>query len=482
VKIVALVVGLTLVLLGGLGLFLGGSWSRWSRDTLDAGLEERAVAIAARVEVKRGGRLEMEGEAAGPLRDPSHPFRVVGPGGQLTGGGALPWPEPAPGEAVTVQGAAGGAWRVVTRSLPAGEREEDRGERGDHRGEPPGRADVVVQVAGQEAPFAALGERFRHGLVLALVGALLLGGVAAALLAHLSLRPLARLAGEVESIGATMLDRRVGEHGLDPELRHVARAFNQLLGRLEEAMQRQRQLVSRASHSMRTPTATILTCAEVALRRERSPAEYRAALSDIAAAARESSALVAHLLALARLDDQRGTAALAPVRLDALAAEAAQLVAPRAAEAGLTVEVDVPAGFTVRGDRVGLREFLEALLDNALRYTPRGGRVGIRAEMTGTGGATLSVWDTGPGIPEPERRQVFDRFFRGSAAMASDLPGSGLGLAIVKAIADAHGAPVTLGERPGGGAVISMVLPACETGWGGREAPDILPRVYSDPE
>jgi signal transduction histidine kinase len=481
VKIVALVVGLTLVLLGGLGLFLGGSWSRWSRDTLDAGLEERAAAIAARVEVKRGGRLEMEGEAAGALRDPSHPFRVVGPGGQLTGGGALPWPDAVPGEAVTVQGAAGGAWRIVTRSLPAGEREEDRGERDDHRGERPGRADLVVQVAGQEAPFSALGERFRRGLLLALVGALLLGGVAAALLAHLSLRPLARLAGEVESIGATMLERRVGEHGLDPELRHVARAFNQLLGRLEEAMQRQRQLVSRASHSMRTPTATILTCAEVALRRERSPAEYRAALADIAAAARESSVLVAHLLALARLDEPRGAAALAPVPLDALAAEAAQLVAPRAVEAGLTVEVDVPTGIIVRGDRVGLREFLEALLDNALRYTPRGGRCGIRAEV-GTGGATLSVWDTGPGIPEPERGHVFDRFFRGSAALGADLPGSGLGLAIVKAIADAHGAPVAVGERPGGGAVFSMVLPTCETGRGGREALDDLPRVYSDPE
>jgi HAMP domain-containing protein len=294
-KIVALVVGLTLTLLGGLAAFLGGSWSRWSLDTLDAELADRAAGIAARVEVKRDGGIEMEGEEGAP-RDTSHPVRVIGPGGQIAGHGTLPWPAPEPG-AVTVQGASGGPWRVVTRRLSTGDGEE---------GGRQGQREVVVQVAGQEAPFAALGERFREGLLAALVGALLLGGVAAALLAHLSLRPLRRLATEVESIGATMLDRRVGEDGLDPELRHVARSFNQLLGRLEQAMQRQRQLVSRASHSLRTPTATILTRAEVALRRDRSPDEYRAALADVAVAARESSTLVTHLLTLARREEPRG--------------------------------------------------------------------------------------------------------------------------------------------------------------------------------
>ncbi len=451
-KIVALVVGLTLALLGGLAAFLGGSWSRWSLDTLDAELTDRAAGIAARIEVKRDGRIEMEGGEGAP-RDTSHPVRVIGPGGEIVGHGTLPWPSPESG-AVTVQGAPDGPWRVVTRRLPAGE---------DEGGGRHARAGVVVQVAGQEAPFAALGERFREGLLAALVGALLLGGVAAALLAHLSLRPLRRLATEVESIGATMLDRRVGEDGLDPELRHVARSFNELLGRLEQAMQRQRQLVSRASHSLRTPTATILTRAEVALRRDRSPEEYRAALADVAVAARESSTLVTHLLTLARLEEPRANAVRQPVPLEPLAAEVARLLAPRAAEAGLAIEVDVPGGLAVRADPATLRELLEALLDNALLYTPSGGRCGVRAEP-GAGTISLSVWDTGPGIPVAERGQVFDRFFRGVAAQGSGRPGSGLGLAIVKAIADAHGARLTLGERPGGGAVFSVELPLGEDG------------------
>ena len=126
--------------------------------------------------------------------------------------------------------------------------------------------------------------------------------------------------------------------------------------------------------------------------------------------------------------------------------------------------------FAVRADPATLRELLEALLDNALLYTPSGGRCGVRAEP-GAGTVSLSVWDTGPGIPEVERGQVFDRFFRGVAAQASGRPGSGLGLAIVKAIADAHGARLSLGDRPGGGAVFSVELPLGEDGTVSGPAP-----------
>jgi signal transduction histidine kinase len=447
-KIVLLVVVLTVALLAGLGAFLGGSWSRWSRETLDSELGSRAASLVARVEVQHGGEVEVEGDLTSLRRDASHPFRVLVSGRQVEGSGAsFPWPDPVPG-AVTVRATTGAAWRVVTVSMTG---EEGRDE---HRGRGP----AVVQVAGQEAPFAALGERFRQGLLAALAGALVLGSLGAGLLAHLSLRPLHRLAGEVESIDAGTIDRRVDEEGLDPELRNVAGAFNRMLGRLEEAMERQRRFISRASHSLRTPTATILTRAEVALRRDRPPDEYRAALADIAVAARESAELANHLLSLARLDEGRSTLQRDRVQLAPLAAEVARLVAPRAADVGVGVEQDVPDGLEVDADRASLRELLDALLDNALHHTPRGGRCGVRAQVR-RGTAAISVWDTGPGIPEAERAGAFERFSRGSAALASGRPGSGLGLAIVKAIADAHGAPITLGERPGGGALVSLEFP-----------------------
>jgi two-component system OmpR family sensor kinase len=316
-----------------------------------------------------------------------------------------------------------------------------------------------VQVAGEAAPHRALEERFRRGLLLAFAAALVVGGIGAAVLAQLSLAPLRRVAAEVDAMGAASLDRRLATAGLDPELGRVAGAFNALLARLEDAMARQRQLVSRASHALRTPVATILTRAEVALRRDRDAAAYREALKDVTSAARESATLVAHLLTLSRLDERRGAPVREDVPLAALADEVVRLLAPRAEEAGVALEVDVPAALVLRADPAALRELAEALLDNAIRYTPRGGRAGVRGAQT-PAGAALAVWDTGPGIPAGERAKVLERFYRGEASQASGQPGSGLGLAIVKAIADAHGAAVALGERAGGGLEVTVAFPA----------------------
>jgi two-component system OmpR family sensor kinase len=231
-------------------------------------------------------------------------------------------------------------------------------------------------------------------------------------------------------------------------------------------MERQRQLVSRTSHSLRTPVATILTRAEVALRRERVPAAYREALEEVAAAARESSALVSHLLTLSALDERRAALELEDVRLAEVARDIVRLLAPRAEEAGIALEVDVPEQLVARADRKALREIVEALLDNAIHHTPRGASAGVRASAVPTGCA-VTVWDTGPGIPADERERVLERFYRGRAAEASGRPGSGLGLAIVKAITDAHGARFTLADRPGGGLEATVVLAAGGPGGAG---------------
>jgi two-component system OmpR family sensor kinase len=444
-KIVALVVGLTVAVLAGLGLFLAASWSGWSRDAVERDLAEHAEALAHRVEVKHGA-LELEEDPEDLLGAPAHPFRILGPGGEVFGRGELPWPEAVEGVAV-VQDGRGRSWRILTRALERGEEH--------HRREP---VQLVVQVAAVDAPFGALEERFRRGLLLALLGALAAGGLAAALLAHLSLAPLRRLAAEVDAIGAASLDRRVGATGLDRELGRVASAFNDLLARLEVAMAHQRALVARASHALRTPTATILARAEVALRRERPAAEYRDALADIAASARESAALVTSLLALARLEEHRGALQLEEVALDDLAAELVRLLAARADDSGIALASDVPAGLGVVAERAALRELLEALLDNALQYTPRGGRAGLAARAEGDG-LVLTIWDTGPGVAPDERAELFDRFRRGRAAQASGKPGSGLGLAIAKAVADAHGATIALGDREGGGLEVTVRFP-----------------------
>ncbi|HET7753864.1 MAG TPA: ATP-binding protein [Anaeromyxobacteraceae bacterium] len=478
-KIVALVLGLTLAILAGLWITLSRSWGGWSVEAVDRELVGRAAAIAHNVEYERGAlEVENDEDDGAVMRDPAHPYRIVGPGGAVLAATAeLAWPaaDLAAPEArfVELEDAAGRHWRVVTRAFPIedehardgkhGGRDRKRGrdagdELGTDRDGPQGPARITVQVAGEAAPFGALEERFRRGLLVALAVALAAGGLGAALLAHVSLAPMRRLASEVDAIGAASLDRRVGTERLDPELRRVATAFNGLLGRLEDAMGRQRQLVSRASHALRTPVATILTRAEVALRRERDPSAYRQALQDVAEAARESAALVAHLLTLSRLDEQRGSLPREDVQLRRVADEIVRMLQPRADEAGIALEADVQDGVAARVNAAALRELLEALLDNAIHYTPRGGRAGVGARAEGSGVA-LAVWDTGPGIPAEERARVLERFYRGDAAQASGRPGSGLGLAIVKAIADAHGASVSLGDRAGGGLEVTLRFP-----------------------
>jgi two-component system OmpR family sensor kinase len=455
-KIVALVVGLTLAILAGLWLLLSRSWGTWSLEAVDRELLDRAAAIARRVEVEHGD-LELEHEDEEPaLNDPDHPYRIVGPrGAVLAARGSLAWPAPGAGGGApwtgSVDDAGGRSWRVVSAAFVASD-ERRRGRGGEALA-------FEVQVAGEAAPHRALEERFRRGLLLAFAAALVVGGIGAAVLAQLSLAPLRRVAAEVDAMGAASLDRRLATAGLDPELGRVAGAFNALLARLEDAMARQRQLVSRASHALRTPVATILTRAEVALRRDRDAAAYREALKDVTSAARESATLVAHLLTLSRLDERRGAPVREDVPLAALADEVVRLLAPRAEEAGVALEVDVPAALVLRADPAALRELAEALLDNAIRYTPRGGRAGVRGAQT-PAGAALAVWDTGPGIPAGERAKVLERFYRGEASQASGQPGSGLGLAIVKAIADAHGAAVALGERAGGGLEVTVAFPA----------------------
>jgi signal transduction histidine kinase len=450
-KIVALVLGLTAAILAALWISLSRSWSGWSTGAVDRDLLDRAEALAGKVEVEHGALELDDADELPQARDPAHPVRIVaGAAVVFRSGPELPWPAPRSGagpEVQVVSDASGRAWRVASSPFATGD--------GRHGGRP--RVAFTVQVAGEPAPHRALEERFRRGLLVALAAALVLGGAGAAGLAHASLRPLRRMASEVDAIGAASLERRIGTAGLDPELRRVATAFNDLLGRLDGAMRAQRELVARASHALRTPVTTILTRTEVALRRERDAAAYRDALQDVASAARDSAALVGHLLRLSRLDE-RGPVVREPVRLAEAAAAVVRLLAPRAAEAGVSLELDLPADLSVHADPAALRELLEALVDNAIRYTPRGGRAGVRAAAA-PGRCAITVWDTGPGIPAAERGEVFARFYRGKAAEAAGQPGSGLGLAIVKAIADAHEARVSLGDRPGGGLEVAVELP-----------------------
>ncbi len=277
--------------------------------------------------------------------------------------------------------------------------------------------------------------------------------------------PLERLAAAVGRRSPRTLSP-LAEAGLPREVQPLVRALNGLLARLDGALDAQRAFIADAAHELRTPLTAVHLQAQLA-ERAGSDAERAAALAELRAGLDRATRLLGQLLTLAREEPGVTDRALAPTDLAALARGVIAEHVPQAATRGIDL------GFAgqetgaaqplppVLGDAASLRTLVSNLVDNALRYTPAGGRVDVA--VTGAGDAVLlSVRDTGPGIPPEEHARVFDRFYR--APGTADVPGSGLGLAIVKSIVERHGAEVALGPGLGGpagpGLAVTVRFPA----------------------
>lgn len=262
-----------------------------------------------------------------------------------------------------------------------------------------------------------------------------------------SLAPVERLRRQVAGRPAEDLSP-LGEAGLPREVRPLVRDLNLLFERVREALQAQQRFVADAAHELRSPL-TALRLQVQSMRREPPGPARDAAVARLEEGIARAIGLVTQLLALAR--EEAASASSQAVLLEDLCretvAELLPLAQARRIDVGLEAGSGAPAG--VAGDPDSLRTLLRNLLDNALKYSPEGGRVDVVVERPDEGGVLLAVEDSGPGIEPGERERVFDRFRRGEA---QDVPGSGLGLAIVAAVARRHGAALRLArsERLGG--------------------------------
>jgi len=269
-----------------------------------------------------------------------------------------------------------------------------------------------------------------------------------------ALEPLRRLTAQVKSRRVNALDALPATQ-LPDEVQPLVLALNDLLGRLRAALERERAFMADAAHELRTPL-TALYLQTGMLARASSEAEREAAMSTLAAGVQRAIRLVEQMLALAR-QEPRADSQPVPVRLDELAREIVAELVPLADAGRIDLGVAAAQPATVIADPDALRTLLRNLIDNAVRYTPAGGRVDVTVESSATG-ARVTVTDDGPGIPAEERARVLDRFYRRAGTTAT---GSGLGLAIVKAIADAHGATVSLTDGPAGkGLAVTTAFPA----------------------
>lgn len=300
-------------------------------------------------------------------------------------------------------------------------------------------------------------------LLLAAMGAVL-SFAAGWLLARRGLRPVAALTNTAEAIALSGdLGRRVPNGGQRDELGQMASTFNRMLGRVAQSYQAQQRFVSDASHELRAPLTAIQGNLELLERHlDMPPAERQEAVSEASRETRRLARLVADLLALARAD--AGVAIRKErVELDRVLLEA--LAMGRRLAQGQSIEVAEMEPVLVRGDADRLKQLALILIDNAIKYTPPGGRVTLRLRRSGEQAerverVELVVQDTGIGIAPQDLPHLFERFYRADPARSRDPGGTGLGLPIAKWIVEQHGGEIAVQGRPGEGTSVTVRLPA----------------------
>ncbi len=312
--------------------------------------------------------------------------------------------------------------------------------------------DGVIQIA---QPLRVR-EAFARGAALRVVIPLLLLlpllGAAIVWVVGNGLRPLRRIATEVQRRDVHSLTP-IATSRLPQEVAPLVAALNRLLERLHAAFQTQRAFVADAAHELRSPLTAVRLQLQL-LDRAPDDAARGEARVNLGAAVERAIHLVEQLLTLARSEPREAAGAPSRVPLDQSAADgiadAHSLALARQIDLSLEAQPAV-----VQGDRDALRILVRNLVDNAVRFTPPGGRVRVSVRNQAAG-PLLEVLDSGPGIPPGDRERAFDRFYRRANAPEG---GSGLGLAIVKAIVDRHGAQIQLDDAPGGGLRVSVTFP-----------------------
>lgn len=320
-------------------------------------------------------------------------------------------------------------------------------------GPPDDRLTVVVGVPAAAALHAT--QRLTVLLAIGIPGGLLLIAAGLWVITGRALRPLEETSRALDAIGVGDLAVRLAGRGRDDEVGRMVAAINRMLERLAQSVAEMQRFTADAAHELRTPLAVLRTGLEVALRRDRPAAEYRAALAEALEESERLARLAEDLLTLARLEALPARAAATPIDLGEMLHELGDAWTGQVAQGDVAVDVTAPPGLVVQGRAADLYRLFGNLIDNAVHHSPRPGRITLQAAAR-DGAARIVVADSGAGVAAHDLPHVFERFYR---AAGENVPGSGLGLSIARAIARAHGGEVALANRPGGGCAAEVVLP-----------------------
>jgi signal transduction histidine kinase len=321
---------------------------------------------------------------------------------------------------------------------------------------------VTVAIGVYDGGAVRATQRLRSLVAVGVPVLILLVGAGWWLVVGRELRPLERAAQQLDRIEAEDLSVRLPEARRDDEVGRVARGVNGMLDRLDRAVGELRRFTADAAHALRTPLTVLRAGLEVALAREREPAEYRATLTEALASTEYMSRIAERLLTLARLEAAETPRARLSVDVGEMVRELADAFRSRVRQNGGVLEVEIPADLRVSGDAGDLYRLFYDLLDNAVRYgrTPGGART-PQVRVSATASATevrITVADSGPGVLSADLPHIFDRFYRGQAQRSDD-GGSGLGLSIAQQIVRAHGGAIEIANAETGGCVVAVRVP-----------------------
>jgi signal transduction histidine kinase len=287
--------------------------------------------------------------------------------------------------------------------------------------------------------------------------------VGGSFLASRALRPVQHLTAAAEQIVATAsFDARVPSGGSGDELDALVQIFNKMLSRIEQLLRGMSDSLDNVAHDLRTPMTRLRQKAQAALEAEADLEATRDALADCVEEAERVMTLLNTLMDIAETESGLVELQLLPVEVAGLVRSAVDSYLEVAEEKGVAVKTEIPADLNVRGDAGALRRVCANLLDNAIKYTPGGGRVYITAARTG-GFVDIHFADTGHGISAEDLPRIWDRLFRGDKSRAER--GLGLGLSFVRAIVESHGGKATVTSQPDRGttATITLLAPSPES-------------------
>jgi two-component system heavy metal sensor histidine kinase CusS len=317
-----------------------------------------------------------------------------------------------------------------------------------------------LEVTGFEWTLHEELDRFRKYLVILIalsIGFSIMGGF---WLSRRALSPVSSIISAAKSITATDLDKRIpANYQVRDELTDLADTFNMMLNRLQKGFEREKRFTSDAAHELMTPLSSLMSEAEIVLRKSRSEQEYRETLERMLKEVRRMSEMVHLLLQLSRVEASQQSAP-EPVNFSRICELVTDKLQTKAQQNNLTLTTRIKPEIYVKAQGAYIEEIVNNLVENAIKYTPSEGEVTLDLHKS-SGKAVLHVTDNGIGFDEDTRQHLFDRFYRDSRADVHDRPGSGLGLPLVKAIVERYEGKINAysdGEGQGSTFVVELPL------------------------